>query len=262
MVNLGLRIKKYRESRGLSQEALARLLGVSRPTMSFIENGQRKVSAEDIKTLSELFGVSVEALFDEKKEPQLVITETAAEYKRSGPETRIDIPRKNLKKFKEVLLYIIGKVGAKPNVGETVIYKLLYFIDFDHYERYEEQLIGATYKKNKYGPTPIEFRKVIDQMIEANEIVKIPDKYFNYPQTKYLPLRNPDLSQLSAPEMDIIDHVLNRLSDMNAGQISEYSHNDVPWLTADEGGILRYEAVFYRTPAYSVRKDDGDADVP
>ena len=62
--------------------------------------------------------------------------------------------------------------------------------------------------------------------------------------------------------MDIIDHVLNRLSDMNAGQISEYSHNDVPWLTADEGGILRYEAVFYRTPAYSVRKDDGDADVP
>ncbi|MGA2534021.1 MAG: type II toxin-antitoxin system antitoxin SocA domain-containing protein [Candidatus Aminicenantales bacterium] len=262
MVNLGLRIKKYRESRELSQEVLARLLGVSRPTMSLIENGQRKVSAEDIRTLSELFGVSVEALFDENKEPQLVIRETAAEYKKSEPETRIDIPRKNLRKFKEVLLYIIGKVGAKPNVGETVIYKLLYFIDFDHYERYEEQLIGATYKKNKYGPTPMEFRKVIDQMIEANEIVKIPDKYFNYPQTKYLPLRNPDLSQLSAPEMDIIDHVLNRLSDMNAGQISEYSHNDVPWLTADEGGIIRYEAVFYRTPAYSVRKDDANADVP
>jgi transcriptional regulator with XRE-family HTH domain len=262
MVNLGLRIKKYRESRDLSQEALARLLGVSRPTMSLIENGQRKVSAEDIKTLSELFGVSVEALFDEKKEPQLVIKETAAEYKKSEPETRIDIPRKNLKKFKEVLLYIIGKVGAKPNVGETVIYKLLYFIDFDHYERYEEQLIGATYKKNKYGPTPVEFRKVIDQMIAAGEVVKIPDKYFNYPQTKYLPLRNPDLSQLSAPEMDTIDHVLGRLSDMNTGQISEFSHNDVPWLTADKGAIIRYEAVFYRTPAYSVRKDDANAEVP
>ena len=262
MAHLGLRIKKYRESRDLSQEALARLLGVSRPTMSLIENGQRKVSAEDIKTLSELFGVSVEALFDEKKEPQLVISETAAEYKKREPETRIDIPRKNLRKFKEVLLYIISEVGAKANVGETVIYKLLYFIDFDHYERYEEQLIGATYKKNKYGPTPIEFRKVIDQMIEANEIVKIPDKYFNYPQTKYLPLRNSDLSQLSAREKDVIDHVLNRLSDMNAGQISEYSHNDVPWLTTDEGGIIPYEAVFYRTPAYSVRKDDINAGVP
>ena len=82
MAHLGMRIKKYRESRDLSQEGLARLLGVSRPTMSLIENGQRKVSALEIKTLSDLFGVSVEALFDEKKEPQLVVRETAAEYKK------------------------------------------------------------------------------------------------------------------------------------------------------------------------------------
>jgi transcriptional regulator with XRE-family HTH domain len=262
MANLGLRIKKFRESRGLSQEALARLLGVSRPTMSLIENGERKVSAEEIKTLSDLFGVSVEALFDENKEPQVVIKEARAEYKKSEPETRIDVPQKNLRKFKEVLLYIITKVGAKPNVGETVIYKLLYFVDFDHYERYEEQLMGATYTKNKYGPTPLEFRKIVDEMTRSKEILKIPDRYFSYPHTKYLPLRSPDLSQLSAREKDIIDHVLDRLSDMNAGQISEYAHNDVPWLTTDEGEIIPYEAVFYRTPAYSARKDDVNADVP
>jgi transcriptional regulator with XRE-family HTH domain len=261
MSHLGLRIKKFRESRGLSQEALAKLLGVSRPTMSLIETGDRKVSAEEVKKLSEIFGVSVEAMFDEKKEPRLVVKETRAEYKKSESALRIDVPRKNLEKFKEVLLYILNKAGAKPNVGETVIYKFLYFIDFNHYERYEEQLIGATYKKNKYGPTPLEFRKVVDKMIEAGEILKIPDKYFNFPQTKYLPLRNPDLSRLSAPEMIVIDHVLDRLSDMNAGQISDYSHNDVPWLTTDEGDIIPYESVFYRTPAYSVRKDDADADV-
>ena len=261
MSNLGLRIKKFRQSRDMSQEALAKLLGVSRPTMSLIETGDRKVSAEEIKTLGDLFAVSVEAMFDEKKEPRLVVKETRAEYKKSESALRIDVPRKNLEKFKEVLLYIIAKVGAKPNVGETVIYKFLYFIDFNHYERYEEQLIGATYKKNKYGPTPLEFRKVVDKMIEAGEILKIPDKYFNFPQTKYLPLRNPDLSRLSAPEMIVIDHVLDRLSDMNAGQISDYSHNDVPWLTTDEGDIIPYESVFYRTPAYSVRKDDADADV-
>ena len=261
MSNLGLRIKKFRQSRDMSQEALAKLLGVSRPTMSLIETGDRKVSAEEIKTLGDLFAVSVEAMFDEKKEPSLVVKETRTEYKKSESALRIDIPRKNLEKFKEVLLYIIAKVGARPNVGETVIYKLLYFIDFDHYEQYEEQLIGATYKKNKYGPTPLEFRKVVDKMIEAGEILKIPDKYFNYPETKYLPLRNPDLSRLSAREKDVIDHALERLSDMSAVQISEYSHNDVPWLTTDEGDIISYEAVFYRTPAYSVRKDDADVDV-
>lgn len=262
MVVLGSRIKKYREGRGLNQEALARLLGVSRPTLSLIENGERKVSAVEIRKLGEIFGVSVEAFFDEKKEPQFVIRETSAEYKKREPEIRIDIPQKNLRRFKEVLLYVLGKVGAKPHVGETVIYKLLYFIDFDYYERYEEQLIGATYKKNKYGPTPMEFRKVSETMIEAKEIVKLADKYFNYPQTKYLPLRNPDLSEMSAQAKDVIDRVLGRLSDMNASQISEYSHNDVPWLTTAEGDIIPYEAVFYRMPAYSVRTYDSGSDIP
>jgi hypothetical protein len=43
------------------------------------------------------------------------------------------------------------------------------------------------------------------------------------------------------------------LSDMNATQISEYSHNDVPWLTTDKGEIIDYESVFYRTKEYSMR---------
>ena len=53
---------------------------------------------------------------------------------------RINVPQKNFQKFKEVLIYILNSVGAKPNIGETVIYKLLYFIDFDYYEKHEEQL--------------------------------------------------------------------------------------------------------------------------
>lgn len=41
---------------------------------------------------------------------------------------------------------------------------------------------------------------------------------------------------------------------MNASQISEYSHNDVPWLTTEDGEIIEYKSVFYRTPQYSVRE--------
>ncbi|OGD24161.1 MAG: repressor protein [Candidatus Aminicenantes bacterium RBG_13_59_9] len=262
MVHLGGRIKKLREARGMSQEALAGRLGVSRPTVSFIENGSRKVTAEELKKVSDLFGVRVEALFDESKEPRVFVRETGAEYRKAEPGIRIDVPRRNLEKFKEVLLYILNKVGAKSNVGETVIYKLLFFIDFDYYERYEEQMIGATYMKNKYGPTPLEFQRVVEDMIRDEEVVKVSDRYFEYPQTKYLPCRGPDLSLLSAGEKDVIDGVLDRLSDMNAARISEYSHNDVPWLTTEEGGIIPYEAVFYRTPAYSARKDDIGAGVP
>jgi len=254
---LGNRIKKLREERGISQQRLADLLGVSRPTVSQIEMGERKVSADELLKISEIFDVSVEHLLGLKKEPEVVIQE-AKKKRKIKPQVRINVPQKNLEKFKEVLLYILNKVGSKPNIGETVIYKLLYFIDFDFYEKYEEQLIGATYIKNRYGPTPIEFKKVVDKMIEAGEIIRVESTYFEYPQTKYLPLRKPDLSKLKAHEIEIIDEVLNRLSDMNASQISEYSHNDVPWLTTEDQGIIEYEAVFYRTPPYSVREYSED----
>jgi uncharacterized phage-associated protein len=67
-------------------------------------------------------------------------------------------------------------------------------------------------------------------------------------------MRKHDLSKLKATEIELVDDVLSRLSDMNAGQISDYSHNDVPWLTTEENKAIEYESVFYRTLPYSVRE--------
>ncbi|MDH7513977.1 MAG: DUF4065 domain-containing protein [Clostridiales bacterium] len=257
MTSLGQRIKQIRQSLGLSQQALAEKLGVSRPSVSMIENGERKVYAEELKKLAGIFNLSVDALVDLEKEPQIMIRESREAYRtEAAPKMRINVPQKNLQKFKEVLIYILNEVGAKPAISETVLYKILYFIDFDYYEKFEEQLIGATYIKNEYGPTPLEFRKIVDQMMAKGEIIEVRGKYFQYPQRKYLPLRKPDLRIMKGNEIEVIDDVLDRLSDMNARQISDYSHNDVPWLTTEEGKTIAYEAVFYRTPAYSVREYD------
>ena len=56
-----------------------------------------------------------------------------------------------------------------------------------------------------------------------------------------------------AHEIEVIDDVLNRLSEMNGSQISAYSHSDVPWLTTEDGEVIEYESVFYRSLPYSVR---------
>ena len=257
MVAIGQRIKELRMKAGISQQKLAEMLGVSRPTITQIESGERKVSSDELIKLAEIFNVSIDHLIGLKGEPEVVLQEQEKKPGRSiESNMRINVPQKNLDKFREILLYILNKVGSKPNIGETVIYKLLYFIDFDFYEKYEEQLIGATYVKNHYGPTPIEFKKIVEKMIDDKQIVTVKDSYFDYPQTKYLPLRKADLSGLRANEVELIDSVLNKLSDMNATQISDYSHNDVPWLTTEDGKIIEYEAVFYRTPMYSVREYD------
>lgn len=252
---IGPRIKELRSQKGISQQRLAELLGVSRPTISQMESGERKVSAEELDALAEMFNISADSLLDKEQEPK-VILQKATGGRRLESRLRINVPQKNMEKFKEVLLYILNRVGSKPNVGETVIYKLLYFIDFDFYEKYEEQLVGATYVKNKYGPTPVEFGKIVAQMVDR-EVVKVKSSYFSFPQTKYLPLRKPDLTKLKANEMEVIDGVLGRLSDMNASQIRDYSHDDVPWLTTEDGEIIQYESAFYRVAPYSVREYEG-----
>jgi len=121
-------------------------------------------------------------------------------------------------------------------------------------------LIGATFQKNHHGPTPREFKKVVDEMKEDDLVEQVESEYFSYPQTKYLPLKQPDLEHVSGRGLQVIDHVLDQLSDMTATQISEYSHNDVPWQVTKEGENIDYEMVFYRTPDYSVRAYEGESD--
>ena len=231
-------IRKLRKKVGMSQEELARRLNMSRPTLISLEKGDRPLKLEEKKEIEKIF--------------EMV---QAHEVEPAG-DVRIEIPQKKLDKFKQVFLYILEKVGGKPNVGLTVLYKLLYFIDFDYYEKYEEQLMGLTYIKNHHGPTPKEFIKVIEEMKRKEEIEEVKSPYFKYEQRKYLSLPNvkADLSKLSGREVEMIDSVLAKLSNMSAAELSDYSHADVPWMTHEDGEEISYESVFYRNDPYSVRQ--------
>ena len=248
------KIKSLREQNNFSQEYIADKLEVSRPTYMQIEKGEREITISEAKKLASIFGLSLEDFLRKEisKQPKVVLEKETLEKGKKN-DIRIIMSRANVKKFKEVLLYVLSKVGAKPNIGETALYKLLYFIDFDFYEKFEAQLTGARYIKNHYGPTPVEFKKVIENMEQKGEIERVKSRYFQYDQKKYLPRREPDLTNLSAKEIKHIDEVLARLSGKNANELTEYSHSDVPWRVHKNGEIISYESVFYRGQDHSVR---------
>jgi len=253
-------IKQQRKKYDLTQEFLASKLGISRPTYVQIEQGERDLTITEAKKLSDVFGVSFEDFLQGKESLKTIvkIKEKKKLVKNEKTEIRISVPQEKIEKFRQVLLYILQKVGGKPNVGMTVLYKLLYFIDFDYYEKYEEQLMGLVYFKNHHGPTPLLFENLIDSMIIAGEVEVVKSKFYQYPQTKYLvnPEIEPDLSILNGQEQRHIDSELDRLSDLTACQLSELSHKDVPWISAENGKSLNYESVFYRTTETSVREYD------
>jgi transcriptional regulator with XRE-family HTH domain len=246
-------IEKMRKKLDLSQDFLSSEIGVSRPTYAKIENGEQPLTIPQAQKLAGIFNITLDDLIGGIDDsPKVEIKETGKE-KEAGNDVRIILDRPRIDKFKEVLLYILNKVGGKPNVGQSVLNKLLYFIDFDYYEKYEEQLIGAHYIRNHYGPTPVELLKVVEDMKAEGEIIEVKNKFFRFEQKKFLPLRKPNLENLSAREIEHIDDVLCRLSDKTANEIKNYSHDDIPWKIHKDGERIDYESVFYRDEKYSVR---------
>ena len=248
---IGKRIMELRKAKGLSQEELAKDLGIPRTSMVQLEQGNRGVDALELHRLSILLEFSLDEFLSK-------------DYNRSSPEIlkRISIPELNIPKFKNVLLYVLERCAGKPNVGETVLYKLLYFSDFNYYELYEDHLSGASYRKLPYGPVPKKFEPIVNTMITNGELKRIKTEYFDKTQTRYIPLIKPDLTMLRASEKEVIDRVIEQMSDWSASAISNYSHNDMPWKASKEGEEINYELVFYREAPYSVRNYGNETEEP
>ena len=161
--------------------------------------------------------------------------------------------------FSQVILYVLDKVGDEPNVGEKVLHKFLYFIDFDYYEKFEENLMGETYIRNIHGPVSVNLNRELDRMVENGEVERTESTYFNYPQ-KRCSLKNKVLNfdALRPQEIEHIDEVLNKLSHMNGREIEMHSHGDIPWRCAQHRQVIPYESVFYRSEKYSVKEDEDE----
>ena len=249
---IGQRITELRKMKGLSQEDLAKSVKISRPSLAQIELGNRSVDILELQKMSLILEFSLDDFMSKDFSASQEV-EGKEEKRVKKEEERISVPTLQISKFKNVLLYILERCAGKPNVGETVLYKLLYFADFNYYELYEEHLTGAKYHKLPYGPVPQKLDTIIGQMIEKGQLQRVKTEYHGYPQTRYLPLQKADLTELRASEKEIIDRVLEQMSDWSASAISNYSHKDMPWLASKEGEEINYELAFYRDAPFSIR---------
>ena len=167
----------------------------------------------------------------------------------------VRVQREDMDKFRQVVLYVFCAVGGKSRVMDAVVHKLLYFIDFDYYEKHEESLAGVEYIKSHNGPTPVVFPTLMEAMIEEGTIGV---KYSGSMQKMHYAIEEADLSVLSGREIKHIDNVLNQLSDKDTEELERYSLEDMPCRISKIGEVIPYEGVFYRDEVYSVRSYEDD----
>ncbi len=236
---LGEKIKNLRiqNKEKFSQEQIANILWVSRVVLWNIENWDRNIKKEELEKISDIFEVSLSYFWIDEN-------------------NMIEVLDKNDKyfNFKRILLYILNKVWNKPNIWKTVVYKLLYFSEFNYYEKNWDTLLWIDFIKWPRWPVPQNADKIFDEMIKDNQLEQITTLFKWYKQYKLISkLNDINLDDLSYNQVKIIDDVLEKLGNKTATEISEYSHLDTPYIATENiWDIISKWLVFYRTPTYSV----------
>ncbi len=245
---LGNKIKVLREENGWSQEELGKKSQLSRVAISQIEQGKRNIDFLELANIAEIFKL---------KTDYFLIEDSLPDVKHIGKkESSFDF---SPQKLRNVLLYILERCAGKPNMGETVLYKLLYFIDFNSFETDRRPLIGLDYIHLQYGPVPAasQYAPVIEKMKNDQELKIIIQDYYGLRIKRYLNLVSYDIDSLSSRETKVIDDVINTLSGMSAAQIEEYSHGDAPWRLTKDKALIPYSLALERELPYSKREGDG-----
>lgn len=99
------RLRTAREHAGLSQAQVARILRLKRPAISEIEAGRRKVSAEELSRLAEIYDVSISWLA--KDEPEV-------------PDPAVELAARELAKLKrEDLDTVLRLLRSLRKAGNT-----------------------------------------------------------------------------------------------------------------------------------------------
>ena len=99
-------LKKLRQKNNVSQEFLAKQLGVSRPTYVQIENGSRKMRVDEAINTAKFFGLSLDDFLSGRENPLPKIELEKSEAKTSETkhtEMRISVPQENIPAVLEIL---------------------------------------------------------------------------------------------------------------------------------------------------------------
>lgn len=156
------------------------------------------------------------------------------------------------KKYQNAVLYLCQELSGEVR-GKKKLAKLLYFIDFDFYEKYEKSITGDTYKALSMGPVPSALVSVTEEMIKMKmlEIHKETEFEGYLPTDIYRSLQKPDLSIFSKEEMRILKRVVKHYGHLSGKQLQDLTHAEAPYTAAKPNEEVPYEFTYYRGTDFS-----------
>jgi uncharacterized phage-associated protein len=150
------------------------------------------------------------------------------------------------KKYKEIILYLAEKLGGEIR-GKKKLAKLLYFVDFDFFEKFEKSMTGDIYKALSIGPFPVMMENVLVSMAAEKDIViKLEKARADYNPTEIYQAKKKGENNFSEEERKILDRVVLKYGHLTGKQLEDLTHAEAPYIGTAPNQEIAYELAFYR----------------
>lgn len=159
-----------------------------------------------------------------------------------------------MKKLENLALLIAGHPKVQ-NLGQTKLYKLIFFCDVTHLREHGESITGSEYIKYQYGPVPSRAEKALKHLKKENALEvtrKILDTTGDFEIMEIKANRIPDKSLFTKEEIATVNLIAEKLGKASASQLSDLSHKEPAWIEADMHKKLDPQLMFYG------REEDSD----
>jgi uncharacterized phage-associated protein len=157
----------------------------------------------------------------------------------------------NERRFKNLLLYVATRLADDPTFGETKLNKVLFFSDFEAYRLLGAPITGASYQKNKYGPTARLYTVMRDELVRWDQLEVERRLIVDHVQDVIAPKNvEPNLDEFTANQMKIVDRVIDEMREYNNTEVSDLSHQR----SAGWNMVEFSETIPYRTAIMATRE--------
>lgn len=150
-------------------------------------------------------------------------------------------------KYKQVILYLCFKLGKEVK-GKKKLAKLLYFVDFDFFEKNQKYFTGDKYKALPMGPFPVSLENITTEMKAENSLAvkSVPEREGYIATEIYSCLKDPNISVFSKEEKEMLDRVILKYGHLTGKQLEDLTHTEAPYIGTEHKEEIPYELAFYR----------------
>ncbi len=156
-----------------------------------------------------------------------------------------------MQKYESAILYLAQKLGGEIH-GKKKLAKLLYFVDFDFFEKNNQPITGDNYKALPMGPFPEHMPEIIQQLSKGNKIrVEFVREHPDNVTEVYKLIGDNLKFDFNFEETKILDRVIQKYGHLNGKELETLTHAEAPYIGTKSGETIAYELAYYRGTDFS-----------